>query len=444
MKLKEVQKINYKLLLVLICTSFIPLLYSTTRIHFLGSLPEPWAFSIAAQVAWLNVGYEVISEALLIPLAFILGKVIANDKKFRERVSTSFSVIVGCYLVITLIVLWYAPSLVKTMQQQNDLMYQTVSYIRLESIAIFISSAFAFFNLVLVLKNNQRALYGLLAIQTILIILCDSLLVSQFSFSLQMGVNGIAVTNITVNLILSLISFYYLSRQGVSLKSVSIRGQTWIKEWIKIGWKSGLESLVRNATFIVMILQLINQVQQSGPFWVTNQFIWGWLLLPILALGKLVKQDAATNNGLASERVNSYLMLTVGFITIWLLTIPLWDSFVRDVMGIENADEIVRLALLMVGFYIIFALNNVIDSYFYGIGRTDLMLYQSLIVNSLFYGGSYVAYQIGWFVPSLDKIAIMFGLGIVMDSLITFGIYFLLRQQQLRKRVAKLNCVNAQ
>lgn len=48
----------------------------------------------------------------------------------------------------------------------------------------------------------------------------------------------------------------------------------------KIGWKSGLESLVRNTAFIVMILQLINQVQQAGTFWVTNQFIWAGYYFP--------------------------------------------------------------------------------------------------------------------------------------------------------------------
>jgi len=66
-------------------------------------------------------------------------------------------------------------------------------------------------------------------------------------------------------------------------------------------------------------------------------------------------------------------------------------------------------ALLMLGFYVIFALNNVIDSYFYG--------------------GAFAAYQAVWFVPTLDRIAVIFGLGITMDAIITFGLYFWLRKQ---------------
>ncbi len=425
----RLNRINYKLWLVLILTSFIPLVYSTTRIHFLGSFPDTWTFSIASQVAWLNVGYEVLREALLLPLAFILGQCIADKNDFQKRVSTSLIIFVLSYLVMTLIVVFFTPILVKTMQQQNEIFEQTVNYIRLESIAIFISSVFAFFNLVLVLKNNKKELYELLFIQTALTIICDSIFVSQFSFSLQLGINGIAMTNIGVNLILGMISYGYLKRGGMSINHVTFLNQAWLKEWLKIGSKSGLESLVRNTAFIVMVLQLINQVQQSGPFWVTNNFIWGWLLLPVLTLGLLIKQDAATNNGMTSQRVNHYLALTCGIVLIWLVTIPIWESFIRNIMGVNNSEDITRIALLMLGFYVIFALNNVIDSYFYGIGRTDLMLYQSLIVNSLFYGGAFAAYQAGWFIPTLDRISVMFGLGITMDAIITFGLYFWLRKQ---------------
>lgn len=429
MLLNQNKTINYRLLLVLILSSLIPLVYSTTRIHFLGSLPNAWTFSIASQVAWLNVGYEVLKEAFLLPLMYILGQSIADDDSYKRRVSTSLSIFVLSYLIMTLIVVFFTPELVKVMQQKDVIFEQTVNYIRLESIAIFVSSLFAFFNLVLVLRNNQKVLCGLLFIQTVLTIICDTVFVSQFSFSLQLGVNGIAMTNICVNLVLGIVSYRYLKKTGVSINYVTFLNQVWLKEWLKIGSKSGLESLVRNTAFIVMVLQLINQVQQSGPFWVTNSFIWGWLLLPVLALGQLIKQDAAINNGMTSQRVNYYLSLTVGIVAVWLITIPAWESFIRNVMGVGNTEEIIRIALFMLGFYVIFSLNNVIDSYFYGIGRTDLMLYQSLAVNSLFYGGAFFTYQVGWFEPTLDRISVMFGLGITMDAMITFTLYFWLRKQ---------------
>ncbi|MDF4741247.1 multidrug transporter, partial [Vibrio parahaemolyticus] len=168
---------------------------------------------------------------------------------------------------------------------------------RLESAAILLSSFYAFLSLVLVLRNERKALYGLLIVQMLMTVLCDSVFVSQLPYSLQLGVNGIALSNIVVNSLLALFALTYLSKSGITLSFKFSKGDQsqWLKEWAKIGWKSGLESFVRNTAFIVMILQLINQVQQAGTFWVAHQFIWGWLLLPVLTLGQLVKQDAATN-----------------------------------------------------------------------------------------------------------------------------------------------------
>lgn len=431
MKQSDIRSIDYQLWLVLILTSFIPLIYSTTRVHFLGSIPSPWAFSIAAQVAWLNVGYEVLSEALLIPLVFILGKVINDEIQFCQRASISLFIIILSYLVATVFVLWLAPQFVGVMQQKTELLEKTVNYIQLESLAILLSSLYAFLSLVLLLKNKKVVMYKLLIAQMMMTVLCDSLLVSQQSFSFQFGVNGIAISNIIVNSFLAVTAAIYLSKSGVSLNIRKNKGVQlqWLKEWGAIGWKSGLESFVRNTVFIVMILQLINQVQQAGTFWVANQFIWGWLLLPILALGRLIKQDAATNKGLTSQRVNSYLGLSAGITILWVLTAPIWDSFIANVMGVSDSKSITDLVWLMVGFYIVFSLNNVIDSYFYGIGRTDLMLYQSIIVNSIFYGGAFVLYQIGMFVPTLQSIALMFGLGMTADAIVTWCLYCILRRK---------------
>lgn len=420
--------INFKLLLVLILTSIVPLIYSTTRIHFLGEVPHPWAFSIAAQVAWLNVVYEVLSEALLLPLAFVLGQAIHSPKQYNVRVSTGLAIVVLAYICVTTAVVVFAPQLVTMMHQQTSLITKTVSYIRLESIGILVSSVFAFSSLVLVLKNKLKLIYLLLVIQTLLTLLGDSLLVSQLPFSLTLGVNGIAWTNIAVNTVLSGIAIKYLLSKGVSIRRVHFIQQSWLITWLRVGAKSGLESFVRNTAFIVMILQLVNQVQQAGVYWLTNQFIWGWLLLPVLAVGQLVKIDAANHGGLSQQKIHSYMLLILVIVFCWLGSITGWQSFIAEVMGVPQAQMVTQLALLMLGFYIVFAFNHVIDSYFYGIGRTDLMLYQSLLVNTCYYGSAYIAYQQGWYVPSLHNIALMFGIGITLDAIITIWLYYRLCQ----------------
>lgn len=73
----------------------------------------------------------------------------------------------------------------------------------------------------------------------------------------------------------------------------------------------------------------------------------------------------------------------------------------------------------MLGFYVVFSFNHMLDSYFYGVGRTDLMLYQSLFVSIFYYGSAFLLYRAGLFIPDLQQIALLFGGGILIDLLLT-------------------------
>ena len=64
----------------------------------------------------------------------------------------------------------------------------------------------------------------------------------------------------------------------------------WLKTWSQIGFYSGLESFIKNAVYLVVVLRAMNLLNEQGSYWVANTFIWSWLLLPILPLADLVKQ----------------------------------------------------------------------------------------------------------------------------------------------------------
>ena len=36
----------------------------------------------------------------------------------------------------------------------------------------------------------------------------------------------------------------------------------------------------------------MNLVAEQGNYWVANNFIWGWLLIPITALAEIIKRDS--------------------------------------------------------------------------------------------------------------------------------------------------------
>ena len=298
------KKLDYRLFLALLLTQFIPVVYSTVRVHFLGSLPETWGFNIASQVAWLNLMYEVLAEGLLLPLYFILGQVIDDSNRFKQRASVALSVFIAAYGLLSVFVLAFAEELVAGMGQSEALKAATVSYIQLESIGLLLSSVYAMAMVVLVTLKHERLLYRLLLFKTLLTVAFDSLFVSQFSFSVQLGVNGVAWTNIVVNAFMVAGSLFWLYRLNVlGFREQGLMERGWMKQWFMVSARSGLESLVRNLAFMWMILKMVNEVEQSGVYWVTNQFIWGWLLLPVLALDNLIKQDVATHGGNIGVRI---------------------------------------------------------------------------------------------------------------------------------------------
>ena len=87
----------------------------------------------------------------------------------------------------------------------------------------------------------------------------------------------------------------------------------------------------------------------------------------------------------------------------------------------------------MLPFYILFSYNTLMDSVFYGKGRTQLLAMQSVITNFSVYGTAFVLFQAGVFSPTLTSIALLFGAGIAVDSVVTFAMY--------RRLLSKANAV---
>jgi len=379
--------------------------------------------------------FEVIQEALVLPLFFLIGKTISNEEETKNKVKTGIITIFSIIFIFCLIMYIFAEPIVVGMAQDSGLVTETVSYIRLELIGILFSNIVKFLMVLFVLKELNMDIYIVLVIQMVLTIVLDSLFISELSVSLNLGVNGIAFTNIIVNFVI----FIYMMSRTKHIYSIKWKdyfsdlNYKWQKEWIKVGGFSGIESFVRNFAFMIMIIRMINVVNEQGTFWIANTFIWNWMLIPVLTLGELIKKETSEGNNQIQNNTKSYFIVTTIIVISWLLTIPLWKPFLFNVMNVTDSTKVFNLVLIQLIFYIIFAYNNIMDSTFYGVGRTDYMLWQSLIVNILFYGCAFILFKTGVFVPTLNGIAIMFGLWMVFDFLPTLYLYIkLFKDRQLK------------
>lgn len=422
---RSLKRFNYKLFLAIFITGLLPTIYTTVRFNFLGNLPGDWGYNIASQLQYVNLVFEVLQEMMILPLFFLLGKTLISEEETRNKIKTGLITLFGVVLFFSIILFLFAEGIVTSMAQNTGLISGTVTYIRYELVGVLFSNLVKFLMVILILKEFKKDIYIVLGIQLVLTIFFDSWFISELGFSLSIGVNGIAYTNIIVNLVMFIYLTYRLFKvYGIKLtdyfKNLDYK---WTKEWMKVGSFSGFESFVRNFAFMIMIIRMINVVNESGTFWVTNGFIWGWMLLPVLTLGELIKKETSEGDEFISKKTVGYFSVTTIIVIFWLVSIPLWKPFLNHVMNIPDYEKVFSLVLIQLIFYIIFAYNNVMDSTFYGVGKTDYMLWQSLIVNIVWYGGAFILFKAGVFEPTLNGIALLFGLGMAFDFIPTILLY---------------------
>ena len=429
--------VNYRLYFAIVLTGLLPTLYLTVRIFFLGDMPGDWGFNIASQMAWVGLIYEIVQEALILPLFFLLGKSLLKVDELENKVRTGLLVTFSVYSFIALILIVYTRPLVILMAQNPNLVDATVSYVRIESIAALFSTLTRFIVLVFVTMKKPNYMYYLLVVQLFMSVLLDTFLVSSLSFSLNIGVNGIAIANIIVNFTMLALALMLLNRENVKvIFSKAKLSFVWLKEWFHVGKFSGLESFFRNLAFMLMIIRIVNEVAEQGSYWIANNFIWLWLLLPVLALGDLVKREVGEDIDNIRTKTFGYFIVVTIIVVAWLVTIPVWKPFIQYVMNVSDYEKIYGIVTFQLIFYITFAYNSIMDSTFYGVGKTDYMLYQSLCIDVFYYGGAYILYITRVFTPTLTTISIMFGVGMVLDFIPTTFLYRkLLREKQIRIQV---------
>lgn len=423
-------RINYKLYIALLVLGLVPTIYTTVRVFFLGQLPGEWTFSIAGQLSWVNLLYEILNEAIILPLFYFMGKGKDDKAEFSNRVKTGMLLSFGVYTVLSVFIFVFAEPILRLMAADKSIINASASYIRIESVANIFSVLMQFVLVALVTVNKSNYLYMLTAVRLVLCLLTDTFLVSTLPFSANLGVNGIGYSNVIVNALLFVVTLVLLAKEGIRIFDKAKPNFAWMKEFVKVGGISGLESFVRNVAYMVMIARMVNVVGEQGTYWVANNFIWGWLLLPVLQLGELIKQEVASDKENIRRNSLGYFGITTIIAVLWFVSVPLWKNFMTHVLGFTDVDKLFGLVLLLVGFYVLYAVQNVFDSTFYGLGKTNYMLFESVVTNVVYYGLAFVFYVSGVWIPTLTGIALLFGIGNAFDSIVSFVAYLHLLKKQ--------------
>ena len=166
-----------------------------------------------------------------------------------------------------------------------------------------------------------------------------------------------------------------------------------------------------------MIGKMVNMVAEQGNYWIANNFIWGWLLIPITALTEIIRRDC--KDGYRKLKQSNYYMITTFVVILWIATIPLWSLFYQYAEKLANYQDIFDITIKLFPFYIAYALCTIPDNIFIGLGNTKYNMINSLVCNLGYYGLFFILYITNAITMSMDVIILMFGFGNVFHLVIS-------------------------
>ena len=149
--------------------------------------------------------------------------------------------------------------------------------------------------------NRKKLILTLAVLQVVYRFILDSLFYGGYSFSLNVGVLGVAWADALASLAL-LITALILIRHLLADKLRNWREIFSFRDWktyLRVGSWSGLDSLVRNCAYFFMVIRMLNLLGENtiGGYYLAMDIFWNFLLVPFLALAECSRVLIANHSG---------------------------------------------------------------------------------------------------------------------------------------------------
>lgn len=416
---------DWKMYLALCLLALVPAVYQTVVTKLITSYTSPGSLDIVGQMEWFDLIDETIRAFLIVPMYSVLSKAYKKEN-FNQVVFKLGIIVVGLYALFSLGTFFWGINIINYMNPNEIDVVAAYRYLSLETVAFMIGIIFSYANVVFLVIDKSRYMYAFLVTKIALALLADFVLIPG------LGIDGIAISNIIANgvmgaLAIGMLIYIKQLRPG----KYSKEDLPHFKDWGRIGLFAGGQQFVDNIVYALMICRLVNVVSESGNYWVSNNFIWGWLLIPITCLAEIIRKDAGAD-GYKLKQTN-YYSITFFSIIVWFVLIPTYQWFFGMVQGLDNPEKIFEIVVKNLGFYIAYALCQIPDAIFVGMGKTKYNVINSLFCNIVYYGIWFLLWKTGAVMMNMDMIIVMFGVG----NIVHWGVSLLEEKVFLRKELKK-------
>ena len=411
--------------LALCLLALVPAIYQTVITKLITINTNPGALDIIGQMEWFDLIDETICAFLIVPMYSVLSKAYKKEH-FNKVVFKLGIIVVGLYALFSIGTFFWGVGMINYMNPNEIDVAAAYRYLSLETIAFMVGIVFSYACVVFLVIDKSRYMYAFLVAKILLALLSD------FALIPSMGIDGIAVSNIIANSIMGVLAVVLL----VVIKQIRPGKFTkedlpHLKDWGRVGLFAGGQQFIDNIVYALMICKLVNAVSESGNYWVANNFIWGWLLIPITCLVEIIRKDAGAD-GYKLKQIN-YYSITAFTLIVWFALIPSYQWFFGTVEGLDNPGRIFEIVVKNLGFYVAYAFSQIPDAIFVGMGKTKYNAINSLFCNIVYYGIWFILYKTGAVVMTMDMIIVMFGVG----NIVHWGVSLVEEKVFLRREIKK-------
>lgn len=397
------EKKDFKLYGSLLLYALLPSIYLLIRMQIISI--NSVDINIMGQLEWFDLIDEILVTVLTVPLYFLLKPNKSSDKNM-----SAFLISLGIYTFFTIIIMTRISTIAHFMQASN-----AVPYLFMQALSMLSGFVGTFMIMIFTLNSNDKLVRQTLVCRLILQVFVDLVFISMFKDV------GAAYAEIVVNTFVGLFTICLAYKKGYL--HFHKPDKKFLVDWSKIGVFSGVQIFLDNFIYAIMVCKMVNAVSESGNYWVANNFIWGWLLVPVTCLVEIVKKN--DEKELKMKNCWKYL---AGILLLWIVSMPFWKAFINGPMA-SNGKEIVRIVYPLIPFYVTYLVSAVIDGWFISKGKTLYNAVNSVIVNIGYYGIVYVLFKQGVFTMNMNFIVMMFGFGMVVHMIGSIIMYRL----ELRK-----------
>ena len=431
--INNLKSFDWKMYLALCLLALVPAIYQTVITRLITTTTNPGSLDIVGQMEWFDLIDETICAFLIIPMYTILSKAHKTDH-FNKTVFKLGIIIIAAYSLFSIAVLIWGINLVSFMNPNEIDVVAAYRYLSLETIAFMIGIIFSYASVVFLVIDKPKYVYIFLVAKVLISLLSDLALVPA------MGIDGIAVSNIISNTIMAVLCVLLLIHEKALKPDKYCKEDTpYFKDWLRVGLFAGGQQFLDNIIYALMICRMVNAVSESGNYWVSNNFIWGWLLIPITCLVEIIRKDAG-ENGYNLKQIN-YYSITLFVLIGWFALIPTYKWFFGTVEGLSNPEVIFDIVIKNLGFYVAYAFSQIPDAIFVGMGKTKYNAVNSLFCNIVYYGIWFILYQTKVVVMSMDMIIIMFGCGNITHWAVSLIEEKVFLKRELNRTPSSSECV---